>query len=125
MKTSPEERAEVTQQWQKHKDKIQHTFLAVVRPTRVDLLEIGTPEKSTLGGAMELLGGSTFRMSLWNKFDFARKVTVEKAKQYVKEHLPRRVHLSPPCTPFSILQAVNQKTPAQRANLQKKIAWGI
>ena len=73
---------------------------------------------------MELLGGSTFRMGLWNKFDFARKVTVEKAKQYVKEHLPRRVHLSPPCTPFSILQAVNQKTPAQRANLQKKIAWG-
>ena len=107
VKTSPEERAEITKQWQTNKEKVQDNFLAVVPPTRVDLLEIGTPEKSTLGTAMENLGGTTFRMGLWNQFDFARKMTVEKAKQYVKEHLPRRVHLSPPCTPFSILPSVN------------------
>ena len=28
------------------------------------------------------------------------------------------------CTPFSILQNLNQRSPEQKATLQKKIAWG-
>ena len=124
MKYGPTDRTELVTQVREHRQRIQQDLLDVVRPSTVDLLEIGAPENSSLKRAMEHAGGSAFSMGLWNQFDFARPAAVKKAREYVQQHRPRRVHLSPPCTPFSIIQAVNQRSAEQRASLQKKRTWG-
>ena len=118
-----EKRALVTQLLT-YQAELKDNLVATLRPSQLDLLEIGCPEDSSLGQAMEKEGGTAYRMGIWNKYDFSRASTVSKAKAFIDEKRPRRVHLSPPCTPFSILQALNQKSDEQTANLKKKIAWG-
>ena len=121
---SAAEKKALVSQLLNYQAELKDNLVSTLRPSQLDLLEIGCPEDSTLGQAMEKEGGSVFRMGLWNWYDFSRASTVPKAKAFVDEKRPRRVHISPPCTPFSIMQNLNQKDDEQVANLKKKIAWG-
>ena len=64
---------------------------------RTDLVEICCPADSELAKTIENRGGTAVRMGLWNDFHFAKKGTVGKAKKYILEHRPKRIHASPPC----------------------------
>ena len=118
------EKQEMNKQCRKHQRRLQEDLIAAVRPALVDMLEIGAPVDSALKQAMESEGGTVFSMGLWNKFDFDRRGIVTKAKEYVEVNRPRRVHISPPCTPFSILQKMSQRNPEQKEQLRKQITWG-
>ena len=96
----------------------------LMRVDRVDLFELCCTEKSTLGEAMIAAGGSVLRMGLWNDYDFSKTKTVEKAIADIDAHRPLHVHGSPPCTPWTIMQNINQRTEEQCARLAKQRRWG-
>ena len=91
----------------------------VSRVGRTDLFELCCTETSALAQSVIDRGGTVLRMSLWNQYDFAKKTTVEKAKADIIQFCPRHLHANPPCTPFSLLQNLNQRTEEQREKLAK------
>ena len=49
---------------------------------------------------------------------------MEKAISDIDAHRPLHVHGSPPCTPWTIMQNINQRTEEQCARLAKQRRWG-
>ncbi|CAK0904869.1 unnamed protein product, partial [Prorocentrum cordatum] len=81
------------------------------RNGRYDLLEVCTPPKSRLSQAVIDLGGAAFRAGVHNGFDMATKIGVRRFALWIRQHRPRRIVMSPPCTADCQLQNWNQKTP--------------
>ncbi|CAK0911327.1 unnamed protein product, partial [Prorocentrum cordatum] len=91
------------------------------RNGRYDLLEVCTPPKSRLSQAVIDLGGAAFRAGVHNGFDMATKTGVRRLALWIRQHRPRRIVVSPPCTADCQLQNWNQKTPEDRERLRKKV----
>ena len=91
-----------------------------VRGRKVDLFEICAPWDSPLSAMVVRYGGSAMRLGVHNGFDLSTKGGFHRAVQELREHRPRKVHFSPPCFPWSRMQNLNQRTPAQCAQLEEK-----
>ena len=90
----------------------------------VDLVEVCAPWDSPLCDSVERLGGKTLRLGLRNGFDLSTKEGLRKASKVLRECRPRKMHLSPPCFPWTAFQNLNQKTEQQKLNLVHKRQMG-
>ena len=90
---------------------------------RVDLFEICAPWDSPLrplSGMVEQCGGRAVRLGVHNGFDLSTKGGFHRAVKELREQKPRKIHFSPPCFPWSRMQNLNRRTPAQCAQLEAK-----
>ncbi|CAK0860660.1 unnamed protein product [Prorocentrum cordatum] len=77
-----------------------------------------SPEKEM---AVIDLGGAAFRAGVHNGFDMATKTGVRRLTLWIRQHRPRRIVMSPPCTADCQLQNWNKKTPEDCERLRKKV----
>ena len=89
---------------------------------RLFLLEVACSERSILSEEVLSRHGpnSAMRCAHWNGFDLTTRSGVEKLKQLVRERRPKHIWISCECGPFSPLQRINQRTPKQCEELQRK-----
>eukprot|EP00439_Symbiodinium_sp_Y106_P029505 s2527_g3.t1 len=98
-------------------------FQDLVGRGRLAFLEIGCEPQSYLTTAVqEVLGceGSAKRLSYWNGADLGSTDGVKLILQQISVLRPGVVWLSPSDTPFSPMQYTNNRTDAQKAELQLK-----
>lgn len=91
----------------------------LVREARLDLLEIGAPEDSTLSTEIRNRGGSAFSVGPHCGIDFSTTAGLRAVLRIVEERRPRHLWFSLPCDPWSTLQYLNQK-PEQRQALEAR-----
>eukprot|EP00974_Lingulodinium_polyedra_P099970 9683547-Lingulodinium_polyedra.AAC.1 len=96
---------------------LQEALELTTKAGQCDLLEVATTRESGLASAVEARGGTAYRASVWNDFDLATQRGQERLRELVQQLQPRHIWFSPPCTPWSQLQATNQRTPEQCARL--------
>ena len=94
----------------------------LVGPCRVRLVEVCCSEESKLTAECEKLfgKGSAIRLSWWNGGDIETQTGREYVQRVIRDVKPDLVWISPECGPFSPLQHLNMRTPAQRASLETK-----
>ena len=86
---------------------------------RDDLVEVCAPWDSPLAQAVLERGGRAARLGLHNGYDLSTRQGYLLAAQYIRQHRPRYLHFSPPCFPWSPMMNANQRTPEQRARLER------
>merc|ERR1711994_606699 len=91
---------------------------------RMDLLEVLCAPTSQLTTSARDAG---LKAERWTKedFDLSQPAGWQAAIQRLRELRPKRLWLSPPCGPFSVMQNVNQRTPEQIKALTKKRELGF
>ena len=94
-------------------------FSKIVRKDRADLMEVCTRPDSELAAAVERRNGTAIRIGLFNGFDLATKTGLNRAIHMVRDHRPRRIVASPPCTAGTQIQNMNQKTEKQKEHLRQ------
>ena len=99
---------------------IANNIFGLSRYHRLDLMEICTPAQSGLGQAVESLGGSVKRIGLHNGYDLATRKGLNRIAHELVTSRPRRVVLTPPCGPWSRIQAINVRGPESAAMLAHK-----
>ena len=90
----------------------------------MDLLEVFCEPTSQLTTSAR---GAGLKAERWSKedFDLSRPAGCQAAMKRLRELRPKRLWLSPPCGPFSVMQNVNQRTPEQIKALTKKREHGF
>ena len=92
---------------------------------RVELMEIACEPDSLLASAVQARTGrsdAACRSSLWCGHDLATPEGLSQVLEQILALRPKRVWISPPCGPYSPLQNVNQRSPAQIRELKAKRA---
>ena len=98
-------------------------FQALVSHGRPVLMEVACAPDSLLSMAVQERTGvesSATRASIWNGCDLSQGSGVKLVLARLKIERPEHVWISTPCGPFSPMQNVNQRTDAQRQELQEK-----
>ena len=93
--------------------------------SRVELMEIAREPDSLLASAAQARTGrsdAACRSSLRCGHDLATPSGLSLALEQIQTLKPKRVWVSPPCGPYSPLQNVNQRSPAQIRELRAKRA---
>ncbi|CAK0855515.1 unnamed protein product [Prorocentrum cordatum] len=83
--------------------------------------DVCTPPKSRLSQAVIDLGGAACRAGVQNGFDRVTKTGVRRLILWIRQHRPRRIVMSSPCTADCQLQNWNKKTPEDCERLRKKV----
>ena len=92
---------------------------------RVELMEVACEPDSLLASAVQARTGrsdAACRSSLWCGHDLATSAGLSRVLEQIRALRPKQVWISPPCGPYSPLQNVNQRTPAQVQDLKHKRA---
>ena len=87
------------------------------------LMEVACSPNSRLREAVQKLSGredSAVRCAHWNWLDLESGKGVKALIQLLHHKRPRHVWISPECGPYSPIQAINQRTPQQVAELEQK-----
>ena len=86
---------------------------------QLDVLEVFCSPTSMM---TQTANNSGLRAARWTQddFDLSRPSGCLQAYNRLKELRPKRLWLSPPCGPYSIMQNANQRNPQQIENLQQK-----
>ena len=90
---------------------------------RTGLLEIACSPDSILTATMRRLAKTDLaadRCSLWNGCDLGTTDGIRRVISQIDRLNPRHVWMSPICSPFSVMQNVNQRTPEQQDALRVK-----
>ena len=104
---------------------VPHMFEELVGKSRVDFMEIACEPDSLLSRTFQEKTGrpeAACRSSLWCGHDLATREGLHLVLEQICALNPRNVWISPPCGPYSPLQRVNQRTPAQLEELKAKRA---
>lgn len=87
------------------------------------LVEVSCSPESRLSAEVRKKFGyedAAIRCSHWNGCDLGTREGVHQTLRVIQEKRPDNVWISPECGPYSPLQAINQRTPEQVAELQEK-----
>jgi len=87
------------------------------------LVEVSCSPESRLSAEVRKKFGyddAAIRCSHWNGCDLGTREGVHQTLKVIQEKRPDNVWISPECGPYSPLQAINQRTPEQVAELQEK-----
>ena len=109
----------------KFQDVVPNMFESLVGQKRLDLLEVMCEPDSLLTQTFHNRTGrsdSACRCSLWCGHDLSTPGGLSVVLEQIRVLKPRNVWLAPPCGPFSPLQNINQRTPAQLQDLKAKRA---
>ena len=87
---------------------------------RVHLLEVCTTPNSGLAEEVMLAGGGAERLSNWNGYDLTTKTGAHRVFHRWKATRARHLWFSPPCTVWTIMQNLNQRTEEQKDNLEAR-----
>ena len=104
---------------------VPHTFEELTGSSRVEFMEIACEPDSLLTSAVQARTGrsdAACRSSLWRGHDLATTTGLSQVLEQIYALQPKRVWVSPPCGPYSPLQNVNQRSPAQIRELKAKRA---
>ena len=104
---------------------VPHMFEELTGSSRVELMEIACEPDSLLTNAVQARTGrsdAACRSSLWCGHDLATTTGLSRVLEQIYVLQPKRVWVSPPCGPYSPLQNVNQRSPAQIRDLKAKRA---
>ena len=104
---------------------VPNMFEELVGKERLEFMEIACEPDSLLTSVYQARTGrseSACRSSLWCGHDLATQEGLAIVVEQIRTLKPKRVWISPPCGPYSPLQNVNQKTPAQIQDLKAKRA---
>ena len=89
----------------------------------VHLVEIACSPESRLSAQIQREAGredAAVRCSFWNGCDLGTGEGVKLIMGIIQEKHPKHVHISPECGPYSPMQNLNQKTAAQKQELEQK-----
>lgn len=89
----------------------------------VHLVEIACSPESRLSAQIQREAGredAAVRCSFWNGCDLGTGEGVKLIMSIIQEKRPKHVHISPECGPYSPMQNLNQKTAAQKQELEQK-----
>ena len=92
---------------------------------RVELMEFACEPDSLLASAVQARTGrsdAACRSSLWCGHDLSTPAGLSQVLEQIQVLRPKNVWISPPCGPYSPLQNVNQRSPAQIRELKVKRA---
>ena len=104
---------------------VPNMFEDLTGSNRLELMEIACEPDSLLASAVQARTGrsdAACRSSLWCGHDLATSAGLSRVLEQIRALKPKRVWVSPPCGPYSPLQNVNQRTPAQVQDLKQKRA---
>ena len=98
------------------------SFEALVNFKRKRLMEVCCSPMAILSSTMDKIteSESSVRCSHWNGCDLSMKNGFENARTLRHQHHPTDMWISVECGPWSQMRNVNQRTPEQCQNLEKK-----
>ena len=109
----------------KFQDVVPNMFESLVGQQRMDLLEVMCEPDSLLTSTFQSRTGrsdSACRCSLWCGHDLSNLGGLAVTLEQIRTLKPRHVWIAAPSGPFSPLQCINQRTPAQIQDLKAKRA---
>ena len=98
-------------------------FQDLVNHKRTILVEVACSPESRLTSEIQKTCGykeAAVRCSIWNGCDLTTSSGVKQTLTVLEQTKPSNVWISPECGPYSPLQAINQRTEAQSAELAEK-----
>ena len=98
-------------------------YQSLVQRERLLLLEVACSPESRLSSTVQSMSGrddAAMRVSYWNGGDLGSGAGVKHVLGLIDEHHPEHVYISPECGPYSPIQNLNQNTPEQRQELERK-----
>ena len=101
-------------------DAWQELHQVIVNQDWNNVVEICCRKDSGLTAEAQRKGMNAVRYTLETGFDMTLPESAEKACAEVKDMNMKRAWASPPCTPWTTIQGLNQKTETQRNNLRRK-----
>ena len=99
------------------------TWEELARKSQTLLVEVACSPTSILSATVQSLAGyseAAIRCAQWNGCDLETRGGVRQVLNLIRTHQPQHVWISPECGPFSPLQAINQRSPEQKAELDRK-----
>lgn len=100
-----------------------NAFQDMTRKSEVVLVEVACSPDSVLSAQVQHATGkkeTAVRCSHWNGCDIGTGAGVKLTMSIITAQKPQHVHISPECGPYSPMQNLNQKSQAQRDELQRK-----
>ena len=97
-----------------------HSLVSYKRPV---LMEIACGPNSVLSEQVQKRMGresAAVRCSIWNGCDLSTKEGLRHVLDRIRQERPANVWVSPPCGPYSPIQNLNQRSEAQKQELQAK-----
>ena len=98
-------------------------FDKLTQESEVIVLEVACSPGSRLSREVQKFAGrenAAVRFSNWNGCDLGTGDGVKLILSQINHLNPRHVYISPECGPYSPIQTLNQKTPSQREELERK-----
>ena len=99
------------------------TIQSLALHERCVLLENACSQESLLSSTMHTITGSeksAQRLSIWNHFDLSKNDGVRSILDRIDRERPYHIWLSMECSPYSVMQNINQRSPEQKAQLEQK-----
>ena len=125
MLLSPSKRKWIQQEFHDlHKSTLMDVAMLLTHGRNTDLVEAFCDHNSMLTTTAQQAGLIAERWTI-DDYDLSQESDFQLALQRLRELRPKRLWLSPECGPFSQMQNVNQRTPAQVASLIAKREKGF